>query len=166
MSTVSYALITARREKSPASETTKDSPPGLPTYVDVLVALVPGEVLALHAILISYSTKVIDSTTVITDQGLLKWGFLVLLIASGLFYYGPKKLKGMWVGGKEDWARTFIPIFAFIAWTMLQKVTAIDALWPSLQEGTRFFAGCVIAAVLAMVSGNMANKADRHDPAT
>jgi len=163
MSTVSYALITARREKSNTGRSKDKEPPGVGTYVDILAALVPAEVLALHALFLEETTTTTDSGTVITDPTTLQYGFYLMAVFSALFYVVPKLFKKQWAG-KIDYLRTAIPLFAFIAWTMIQKMTAFDAFWPSLPEGPRFLFGCSLAVLLMLFAGSAAKKADQHDP--
>ena len=55
MSTLAYAALTSRRERSPQGRTESEASPGVGTYVDTLAALVPAEVLALHAAILPRS---------------------------------------------------------------------------------------------------------------
>ena len=57
MSTWAYAALTTKRINSPSGTSTSTSPPGMSTYIDAVAALVPAEVLALHATIFSLTTK-------------------------------------------------------------------------------------------------------------
>lgn len=57
MSTLAYAALTAKRQTTSAGESTTSGQPGMKTYVDVLAALVPAEVLAAHAAVLGFTTK-------------------------------------------------------------------------------------------------------------
>jgi hypothetical protein len=46
----------------------------------------------------------------------------------------------------------FLPAGAFVAWTMLQKDTLFDAVWPTLPEGKRFLGGAMLAIVVGVAA--------------
>ncbi len=69
MSTLAYAQLTTTRDVAPPQTSTSTSPPGMKSYVDVLAALVPTEVLTLHGLMLSVTTKVDKVGTKITDPG-------------------------------------------------------------------------------------------------
>jgi hypothetical protein len=117
-------------------------------FIDILAALVPAEVLAAHAAILSFTSKGgLDSDgnpiTVITNPETLHWTFFVLLGSSVVLYllaHPPmKKLR--------DWLRLPIPPLAFLVWTLLQKPSAADVIWPNFQLPDRF-AAAVLAAIL------------------
>src|SRR5437588_7175947 len=91
MSTLAYAALTSTREKAPPNTSSSTSPPGVKSYVDVLAALVPAEVLTAHAVVLSFTTnmeknKAGDVVTTITQPGTLRWVFVALLLLSiGLY---------------------------------------------------------------------------------
>ena len=72
MSTIAYAQFTTRREAAAPGTSTSASPPGVKTYVDALAALVPAEVLTLHALILSVTTKVDGNVTQITETRTLQ----------------------------------------------------------------------------------------------
>src|ERR687891_1561304 len=102
MATLAYALRTEQREDSPSGTSASTGKPGSTAWLDAVAALVPAEVLALHALAISQFTEthevseeaevqitepgrapevieeVTDETgvvTTITDPTALKWAF-------------------------------------------------------------------------------------------
>lgn len=77
MSTLAFAALTNRREDArPGSSETES--PGMKTYVDALAALVPAEVLTLHGVILSATTKIGTdsaghSVTSVSEQPTLFW---------------------------------------------------------------------------------------------
>jgi hypothetical protein len=130
MSTLAYAQLTTKREEAPPRTSSSQSPPGVKTYVDTFAALVPAEVLTLHAMILSATTKIETNTTIITATETLTWAFYGLLIVSIGLYVAPRLLA------KErnhlDWIRMLIPPLALVGWTMLQRTTAFDAVCPGM----------------------------------
>jgi hypothetical protein len=63
MSTLAYAQLTNKRESAPAQTSTTTGAPGVRTYIDTLAALVPAEVLAMHAVLLNATTTKIGKGT-------------------------------------------------------------------------------------------------------
>lgn len=57
MSTLAYASLTRRREQAPRGESMRNAPPGVNSYVDALAALVPAEVLSVHALILAVTTE-------------------------------------------------------------------------------------------------------------
>jgi hypothetical protein len=151
MSTLAYAqLMTTRDDPS------KRPPPGLMTYIDIVAALVPAEVLTLHALILSVTTKVKGSDTTITDAQTLSWAFLGLLILSSAFYAAPRLLQKAWKS--PDGIRVVIPPLAFIAWTMLQRATAFDAVFPDMAAAPRTVSALFLAVLLGAVAKWLADK--------
>jgi hypothetical protein len=137
------------------------------TYIDAVAALVPAEVLALHATIFSLTTKTdLDqagkSITTITDPGTLRWAFYGLLLLSVVLYIFPHfRIKD-----PLDYVRAIIPPAAFVAWTMLQKATAFDAVWPELGETRRTVAALFGAVLLGTLAKVLADRADKRTPPT
>jgi hypothetical protein len=151
MSTFAYAALTSARERaglgvppnaagSPASE-----------YVDVLAALVPAEVLTLHAFVVSATTTVTGTTTTITNVKVLAWMFWVLIALALLFYAGGRRFAKKW--DRLDRWRMLIPPLAFVCWTMLQRTTAFDGFCESIGAPMDPVVRVVIPAVAAVVLG-------------
>jgi hypothetical protein len=163
MSTLAYAQVTTRREDAEPGTSVSTSPPGMKTYVDALAALVPSEVLALHALFLSVTTKAEHGTTRITDPHVLAWAFLGLLIVSVGLYAAPRLLAKKW--DSLDWFRMAIPPLAFIGWTMLQRATAFDAVFPGVGDATRTVVALFLAVILGVGAAALAYKADQKPPA-
>lgn len=148
MSSLVYGALTRKREEATPNTSTTTAAPGLGSYVDTLAALVPAEVLGLHAAVLSLTTTTVqnangEAVTTITDPMTLKWAFGVLLLFSiALYFIGHQRQN--WDGW--DFARAAIPPLAFIGWTMAQKATAFDALFPSWSQSSRDVAVLLFAA--------------------
>jgi hypothetical protein len=162
MSTLAYAAITTRREQSPANRSTNASAPGLKTYVDAFAALVPAEVLALHAMIITATTETIADATRITSRGTLEVAFFGLAILATALYVVPRLLDKKW--GRLDYLRMIIPPFAFVGWTMLQRSTAFDAVFPTMPQAARTVAALFLGAVVGGLAAALAYQADQQDP--
>ena len=94
MSTLAYAsLTTAREAAAPHTSTTQS--PGVGTYIDAFAALVPAEVLTLHAVIISYTTRTVDKKTFILPEGwnTLQVSFWGLIVTSMVLYAGARLIK-------------------------------------------------------------------------
>ncbi len=164
MSTMAYGFLTTRRKQVKSGNSDSDDGQGVTRYVDAVAALVPAEVLTIHAIVLAGTTTVgIDvegnSVTTITDPQTLKIAFFCLLAFSALLYLGSRWKK--W--GKGDFIRTFIAPAAFVAWTMLQRTTAFDALpfdFTDITEGRRTLYALLLASALLGISTIMAKPDD------
>ena len=157
MSTLAYAEFTTRREEAVPGSSSSQSPPGVSTFVDALAALVPAEVLTLHALTLSATTTTADKVTTISDPVTLQWAFAGLIILSIVLYAVPRFRK--W--DKLDYLRVAIPPLAFVGWTMLQRSTAFDAIAPGMKDAPRTVAGLFLGVVLGLVASTLANKADQ-----
>ncbi len=162
MSTLAYAQFTTKREEAQPNTSTSTSPPGIRTYADALSALVPAEVLTLHALILSVTTKVENNVTRITAPETLSWAFLGLIIISMSLYIAPRLLAKKW--GMLDWFRMVIPPIAFIGWTMLQRATAFDAVFPEMSDASRTVTALFLAVILGAGATALAYKADQKQP--
>lgn len=165
MSTWAYATLTTKRDQASPGTSASESPPGVKSYVDVLAALVPAEVLTLHAVILSFTTKTQqgetgNSMTAITEPGTLSWAFFGLLLLSVVLYAVPR--FRMW--DRLDFFRVAIPPLAFVAWTMLQRATAFDAVWPQLGEAPRTVVSLFAAVLLGLLAATLAYRADQKSP--
>lgn len=159
MSTWAYARLSKKRSTAAPGTSTSTSPPGLSTYVDMAAALVPAEVLAAHATILAFTSKTVPDpsggmVTTITHPGTLGLTFYALLPLSIALYV----LSGPPLEKLRDRLRIPIPALAFITWTMLQKPSAIDVVWPSLEETTRFAVAVMAALFLAAAAKALAKK--------
>ena len=161
MSTVAYGALTRKRNGAEAERSAVDQPPGLKTYADAVAALVPAEVLAAHATIVTFTTDQTErngrKTTIISDPGTLKWVFWALLAASiVLFVVGLQHLPRGY-----GWSRILIPPLAFVAWTMLVSPSAFEAVFPDVSPGGKTAAAIIAALVLAPIAAALGGKADR-----
>jgi hypothetical protein len=163
MSTLVYAQLTNVRESAPSGESTTTANPGLGTYVDALAALVPSEVLSLHAVIIATLTDTTNAVTT-TDAPTLRAAFWGLIALSVILYAIPRLLGGSW--DRYDWIRTLIAPAAFFAWTMLQRATAFDAAFPGMTGGARTVAALFLAVILGLITTSLSSLADRKHPPT
>jgi hypothetical protein len=162
MSTLAYAQLTNKRDAANPGTSTTTGSPGVQSYVDALAALVPAEVLTLHALIISFTTTVKDHTTTIEDTGTLAWAFWGLVGLSALLYIAPRVLDRKL--DRWDRIRALIPPLAFTAWTMLQRATAFDAVYPTADAASRTVAGLFLAVVLGGAATALAYQADQQKP--
>jgi hypothetical protein len=166
MSTVAYGALTEARKNTDRGTVANST--GLGTYIDVLAALVPAEVIAAHAVILTYATETSEDPTTkkqvvsITEPGALKATFWVLLVfAVCLFFAGRWLKKGAkkfnWRG---DTVRLALPPSAFVAWTMIQKNTAFDAI-TKWHGNSRTIVAILIAVGLAGLATLLSVSADR-----
>jgi hypothetical protein len=164
MSTLAYAAFTAAREKAPPRTSTSDSPPGVKTYVDVLAALVPAEVLTAHGVILAFTTsKDASGKASIDNPHTLSASFYGLVLLCILLYWVARRRKLPWV--PLDYARMLIPPAAFVGWTMLQRATAFDAVAPNLSYPARSVIAVFLAVLLGIAASVLAVQADRSAPA-
>jgi len=163
MSTWAYAALTKRRLQGPSGISKSISVPDVSTYIDIVLALVPAEVLALHSTILSLTTKTAQdqagqSITTITDPGTLRCAFWGLIAVSFVLYIVRRlPIKDPW-----DFPRALIPPTAFVAWAMLQKATAFDAVFPRLGGVHRTVIALFGAVLLAPLAKVLADKADKE----
>jgi hypothetical protein len=163
MSTIAYAAFTQSREEATPGKSTTTEPPGIKTYVDALAALVPAEVLTLHALFLSATTSTSGGQTTITAPGALTAAFYGLIGLSVVFYIVARLSNGgKW--DRLDYARVAIPPLAFVGWTMLQRTTAFDALGLGMSNASRSVLALFLATVLGIVAASLAYKADQKQP--
>ena len=165
MSTVAFAALTTKREDATPGKSFDEAAPGLKAYVDVLTALVPSEVLTIHAAVLSLTTaiqKAPDGTTstVISDPQTLSLAFFGLIVLSALLYGFTRGRK--W--DNLDYVRILIPPAAVVGWTMAQRATAFDAVAPHWTAAQRGVAALFLAVVLGGAATTLAYRADRKPP--
>lgn len=169
MSTIAYAQITNRREASVPGTSTDSSKPGLRTYIDAFAALVPAEVLTLHAVVISMTTETVKQASAGGGQETitrmlpgaaptLEFAFWAIVVASLALYVVPRWFGGHW--DRWDAVRALIAPLAFVGWTMLQRATAFDAAFPDMDPLMRSVGAVFLGALLGAVSAGLAMKAD------
>jgi hypothetical protein len=128
--------------------------------VDALAALVPAEVLAAHATILTFTTNTEDTVVTLTDKPALSIAFYGLIVLSMILYVVGRLIKSSW--DAWDWLRVLIAPLAFVGWTMLQKATAFDAVAPAaLTSGTRNVIAILGGIVLGVIAAGLAYKADQ-----
>jgi hypothetical protein len=163
MSTVAYAQLTNRRDSAAPNTSSTTAPPGIGRYADMLSALVPAEVLGLHGLIISLTTTTSSDKTIRIDYPqTLCVTFWALVALSVFLYVVPRCCGGRW--DRWDFARMLIPPFAFAGWTMLQRTTAFDAAFPSIEATPRTVIALFLAVILGAVATALASKADQKPP--
>ena len=162
MSTLAYAAITTRRDRSRSRASITADPPGLKTYVDTFAALVPAEVLTAHAILVAVTTETTGATTQIVDAVTLGRSFYGLILMALVLYVGARVKAGNW--DSLDYFRAAIPPLAFVGWTMLQRATAFDAVCPNMRDAPRTAVAIFLGIGLGIATTFLAGKADQKQP--
>lgn len=166
MSTFAYAQITNNREKSSPGTSATTGSPGIRTYIDAFAALVPSEVLTLHALVISVTTiqtigggqQEMATGILPGAAGTLRIAFWVLVLMSMALYAAPRYFGGSW--DKFDYVRVLIAPLAFFGWTMLQRTTAFDAAFPTVESVPRTVFALFLGALLGAATAGLAMKAD------
>jgi hypothetical protein len=130
--------------------------------LDALAALVPAEVLGAHAGVISYLTKTENKVVTITYPDWLFAAFCGFVILSLLLYALPRYFGGRWDHWR-DWIRMLIPAAAFVGWTMLQPMSAFDAV-SSLPQGPRAACAILLALFLGLIATLLAYELDKKNP--
>jgi len=160
MSSIAYGALTRKRNGAPKNKSMSEAGPAMKTYVDALAALVPAEVLAVHAVILTFTTSASEdgeTTTTITEPGTLEWVFWVLLGASAVLYVmGLQHLPRGY-----GWLRLLIPPAAFLGWTMLQNPSVFDAIDSSLGQADRTAIALIGALLLGPIAAMLGGKADR-----
>jgi hypothetical protein len=174
MSTLIYATATRPKAPSKGARGEEEEAPqtkGVSTYVQTVAALVPAEILTLHAVILTFTTETATQTaeatgkavavTTITEPTTLFWAFWGLVATSVLLYAVPhllalKKSQQKWE--LADWFRMLIPPLAFVVWTMLQRSTAFDAVLPGLTEAPRTLIALFAAVFLILGATGLSYK--------
>lgn len=162
MSTLAYAAHTTNRQRAAPGTSMSRAPPGVGTYVDALAALVPAETLTLHATILTLTTRTDDATTTITERGTLIASFFGLIALSVALYVVPRLVAGRW--DRLDYLRALIPPLAFVGWTMLQRATAFDAVWPGMNMAARTVIALFLGVLLGLLAASLAYEANQKQP--
>lgn len=161
MSTLLYAKLTQTRKNRRAFGVDDKND----NLLEAIAAIIPAEILAIHALALQFMTKTEpnaagNSVTTITLPRELAITFGFLFVLNILFYLvaaGFPKVKQLPVAA---WVRAFIPSFAFVCWTMLQKSTAFDAIFPNFTSPLRFVLAAGIGYLLLKVAEALAKTAN------
>jgi hypothetical protein len=146
MSTLVYAALSERRVRLRDAPQATREPERLSSLIDAVAGLVPAEVLSAHAIILGFTTETNGTSTTITAPAVLQAAFYTLIGLSILLYVVGRVRSKTWE--KLDYGRMFVPPLAFVAWTMLQRSTAFDALPGGLDMPWRLFIGVIGAFVI------------------
>jgi len=163
MSTLFYATVSRRTEVHITDASTLSE--GVSKLVETVAALVPAEILVVHAAILSFTTETVEATadaaavTTITEPLSLRIAFFGLLGFSWLLYVAPRlfslsKDNGEWESW--DYARMFIPPVAFVVWTLLQETSAFNAVCPNWAAGPRALVGAFVALSLLLAANVLA----------
>lgn len=164
-------------EESPAKKS------GLGSYVDIVAALVPVEILAANAALLPLMVNTSDTTdvTTITEPQTLQVVFWLSIVSVVVLFLlgertrahkeaaeasekaGDGKVVKPVPLGVANWIRALIPAGAYVAWVMLQKSTAFDAV-SDMGEPLRMTIAVFGAIGLAALAKVFIDKADEKKP--
>jgi hypothetical protein len=182
MSTMAYGVISAQRQAAPKGQSKEEKSPGFGSYMDVVAALVPAEILAANAALLpvmsstKQDSKSGAAVTTITEPSTLKLVFWLSIVSCVLLYVASqlaraKKERGTGGKGKEaakwgyaNWVRMLIPAGAYVGWTMLQKSTAFDAIAPGMNQSLRLTLAVFAAIALGVLAKALSDQADAQAP--
>jgi len=165
MSSLLYGTMLRKREEADEGASQEEKPPGVKPIADALAALVPAEVLAIHAAVVSdqittASNKAGELVTTIKDPTVLKVTFVVLLIASMVLYRFGLQQKVLQFD-RFEWVGLFIPPIAFF-WTLLQEPSALDAWWGGALEGYRLLIVLVFGSILVLIAQRLGAQIDQN----
>jgi cytochrome c biogenesis factor len=111
-----------------------------------LAALVPADVLAAHAFVLSLTTKTVSETsTEITEPFWLKWLFVGLVLITPILYLlGTKEPKP----SRKDLIRMVIPMLAFVTWAALLGTSGLTPWIGNTVPHVAIAGAAVVVAVL------------------
>jgi hypothetical protein len=157
MSTIAYAAITEQREEAKGGTSgKKEGTTGVGTYLDAVAALIPAEVLALHALIIGLAAGS-DGKVPESARWPLTGALIALAVMSTVLYVAARRMQKKW-NGKLDPFRMLIPPLAFVCWTMLQRATMFDAAFPRLDVLTRMITALIGAVLLGLAASALADR--------
>jgi hypothetical protein len=166
--TTSATTVAAFRSLHEAADDGDDAPPAqtgsVGGYVEAMAALVPTEVLTLHALILSATTQIIptksigdaakiaiagkmdaagtapNTITVISDAGSLEIAFWVLALISMALYLVPR-LYAAWTAAKEE-KTSWRAQMGAADWARAAIPPLAFTAWTMLQRATAFDAAC------------------------
>ena len=169
MSTIAYGILTRKRLDA-SKDVSLTATSGLGTGVDALTALVPAEVLAAQALILSVTTSTppasVGSSVPVpkipaSSTGPLKVAFFGLIVVSVVLYgvgFRPSKGNVRW------FAAGLIPPIAFVAWSMIYSPSTFSAVAPHMDSALRTVIAILLAIVLPVIAGALAGKLNNSDP--
>jgi hypothetical protein len=159
VSTILYGATTREAELNSRFRledgTTQTPDQRMSKITQAVTALVPAEVLAVHAAVLALATVVgDDGTTTVTKPDLLKWTLPILAgTAVILFLIGH---RGKFA--RIDAARALVPALAFVAWTLLTGTSAATPWVEDVDRGWLVLGGGVLAACVVALAVRLAPK--------
>ncbi len=157
MSVIAYGyIVNQRRSMSPArfaALTTAGEADN--KLITAIAALVPAEILGLHALAISWWTATDkDGNTTITQPDLLRGALVALLVVTVVGYLIGRRFAH-WEG--KDWIRLIMPPLALLAWMALLSTSALSPWLSALRDQSLvtqhilpFAAGLVAILLIAL----------------
>lgn len=182
MSTLLYGTLNAQRKAAPKDQSKDKDPPALGSYVDIVAALVPAEVLVVNiALLQALSDSATakggggDAVTVPSASDLRLVFWLSVGVSIFLYFVGEwtrartetKKSRSTGSGkpwAELNWLRALIPAAAYTVWAMLEQPSAFDGVAQDLSDATRLIVAAFAALVLAGLAKLLSDQADARDP--
>ena len=162
MSTLAYGALTRLRERAAPGTSASTAAPGLRSWVDVVTALIPVEVLAAQTLVIVAATErrrdVYGNVVItMTSPGAVRLTFAGLVLLSiALYVVGHLGAAGFLHWDRADWLRMLMPPLALLLWSMAARTTAFDALVPEASDDVRSVASIVLAAILVVAVAALA----------
>jgi hypothetical protein len=135
--------------------------------VEGLAAVIPADVIALHALVLAATTETVAATKSaegavrIVSRTALQWSLPVLaLLAIGLFVLGHLKASESpsWRWDKLDFVRMFLPASAFLAWAALTGTSAATPWLEHLDKGWAPLIGGTLGVVVLALATSLADK--------
>ena len=170
MSTLTYAVLTTKRK----DEISAVKISALPRFIDTISALAPVEALLIHAIVANATIeRDAGSTWKISDTMALQWLWGVLIAFTVAGYVASRKLSSpvreasAETSRKDplcaaDFARCLIPGLALVAWLMLERPSAFDAVAAELDGTCRLIISLSTFGVLAVVATVLQPRPDEN----
>jgi hypothetical protein len=121
-------------------------------FIAAVAALIPADVIAIHALILTWTTTTDDSgATSIVNRDLLRASFPILIGVAVLLFVIGRGLSPKWEW--KDFVGLVIPPAAFGAWTALIGTSAITPWIPAgTPEANLWFAATVLAAILVALN--------------
>jgi hypothetical protein len=167
MSSIAYGALTRKRKESTPGTSSDQEKPGVRPYVDTLAALVPAEVLGVHAFVLTLTTETTTASdgtesTSITHADLMEKAWWAMLFLP-MFLYALGHFAKRW--DVWDLVRLLIPSAAFAGWTMAQNPSAFDPVADWSMEA-RHIIVAIGAIALGGAAAALSGKADEKPKPT
>jgi hypothetical protein len=117
--------------------------------VTTVAALIPTEIIALHALMVSCTTTTSHGITTITKRAPLQASLIVMILLSVVVFVIGRSGKE-WT--KRDFVRVWLPPAAVLAWTGLIGTSALSPWVAAWDQAYVVLAASALAVVLICVS--------------